>query len=40
MLKLILRYAAERFVARIHADVLWLVEAAEHADLRELGYAC
>ena len=39
MLKFILRYAAERLVACIHADVLRLVEAAEHADLRELGYA-
>ena len=39
MLKLILRYAAERLVACVHADVLGLVETAEHADLRELGYA-
>ena len=31
--------AAESLVAVVHADVLGLVEAAEHADLRELGDA-
>ena len=35
-----LRDAAQGFVTGIHTDVLRLVETAEHADLRKLGYTC
>ena len=36
---LVLRDAAQRLVASVHADILRLVEAAEHAHLRELRHA-
>ncbi len=38
--QLIFGYAAQSVIAAIKTDILWLIESAEHTDLRELGDAC